>query len=82
MWFTCFIFSVTLSAWIDKNLHILIQYPPITIIINTVARFSTRVNSSCSTGIGVNPHQYDLLGYFSGAVMACNQIWSHEREPE
>lgn len=50
------------------------------IIINTVGRFSTRVNSCHSTGIEVNPHQFDLFRYFSGGVMTCNHIQSHKRE--
>ena len=50
------------------------------IIINTLGRFSTRVNSCHSTGIEVNPHQFDLFRYFSGGVMTCNHIQSHKRE--
>ena len=50
------------------------------IIINTVGRFSTRVNSCHSTGIELNTHQFDLFRYFSGGVMTCNHIQSHKRE--
>ena len=56
-------------------------YSILTIIGNTVGRFSTKVISCCRTRIEVNPHQFDLFRYFSGGVMTCNQKQSHEREP-
>ena len=55
-------------------------YPLFTIIINTVGRFSTRVNSCCSKGIEVNPCQFDVFRYFSGGAMTCNHKQSHKRE--
>ena len=55
-------------------------YPLFTIIINTVGRFSTRVNSCCSKGIEVNPCQFDVFRYFSGGAMTCKHKQSHERE--